>query len=243
MPKAKKAVDQVYPDLPNSYDEPGEKVEATPDAAATIKALEEKIAALQRSNDETRRAQMAMLSQPVADVRPPEPQFGEAPNPAEDPQGYAKWVDAKVEARERHKQEVDSWAARQQASRSERLNSVWGDFSTRYEDLASNTEQVGIAAENVLKKARAKGIDTEGYMFRNSNVFVDDVANEMKRLWPNLTQKNDEDDEDDDDIRTMGLPGGNEGRGRATEGMKMPKLGSLSEDISALKKKFGISEY
>lgn len=240
---------QMYPDLMTSDDfEKKDEPKADPNANAQVAELQAKLAALESQLSNVSRANSALSSQVTIPQPPVPPQFdmSKAPDPVENPQGYAKFVMDAANAKIEYEKNAILYQQEMSRTQAERSNALWNDFSTKYKDYAADDEKVAIATQQVVAKARAKGIDPEKYMYGQSEIFMKDIVSEMDRLFGKAgaaaSAGSDDDDDDEDDVRTDVFGGANAGVGgaAAAKAQQPPeRYGSLSKDLMAWQEKTG----
>lgn len=219
------------------------EVDDEPDAEAgnqdDIDALRGQIAGLTSQLSQLQSERLSWMSQPTAPVQqqqqviaPQPPSFDDLPDPLDDPKGYA----AAVRDRTRQTIEAERRAEQQrreaEAAASARYEGLWNDFSTTHADHAADPELVEFAAQKAAKKAIAKGVDVQRYMFSARDQFFKDVVAEIDAIRGPRSPSDDTDDDTDEDLRTMGLPGGFESGGRPTPKRKAKPGPSMSEVIN-----------
>lgn len=236
---------KMFPDLPTSdeNDEVSEKSTQTSDSDTKIAELMTKLAAMEEKMNATAQANLQLMTQPVVDPVPQRRAVPDkAPDPVDNPDQYAQYVQQKTQADIDYQREVNNWQNRQAAQGAARLQNLWQQFGTSYPDYVENEERVEIAATRVLAKAQAAGYDTQKYMYGNTNAFMAEVAKTMDNLFgkPDADDDNDDDDDNTPEVRTAGIFGGAEGGHKATGGRKAPEpMGSISNDIKAWQQKTG----
>lgn len=238
---------QMYPDLLDSTDyeaQEAKKAEAakTP-AGPSIEDLQRQIAVLEGRVQVTSRPVTPIARVSVAPQRPIIDE-SKAPDPITDPQGYARWTRAAVAADIQYEKELFAFQNQQQQASAGKVSQLWDDFKNNYTDYAKRSDQVEIAAERVIRKAAAAGVDTDAYMYQQSDNFLKDVVKEVDKLFgkPKAGDDDtgDDDDDDTDDNRTAVLSGSSAGRGGPSAARPAPqKYGELSTEIMAWQEKTG----
>lgn len=230
----------MYPDLRTSDDdEPKDKPENAD--ADRIAAFEAKIAALEgrlASGGSDREAPAPQRGLPTPPMKP-QIDYSKAPDPIQDPQGYAAFVHNATQATITYEKEAYQWQQRVAQSQAGRVEALWTSFRENHADKAKDETRVEVAAQRVVARAQAAGIDTDKYMFEQSGKFLKDVASEIDKLWP--SSDNGQGDDDDDDDMTD-LPGGQAG-GRTQNSGAQPKkesrYGELGSEVLAWQQKTG----
>jgi hypothetical protein len=239
---------QMYPDLMTSDDfEKKEDPKQTEQPNAQVAELQAKLAALESQLSNVGRANAALSSQITIPQAPQPPQIdmSKAPDPVENPQGYAKFIMDAANAKIDYEKNVILYQQEQSRTQSERVSALWNDFSSKYKEYAADDERVAIATQQVVAKARAKGIDPEKYMYGQSEIFMKDVVGEMDRLFGKpgaaAAAGADDDEDDEDDVRTDVFGGATAGTGQSPATRQAPpeKYGSLSKDLMAWQEKTG----
>lgn len=238
---AEDLIRQMYPDLKTSDDFEEEKraKEAPQSAEQQLATLQAKIALL-----ENRPAGPVAATPLVNYPTPPmQPKFDEAnlPDPAIDPTGYSRAVREMVTAQANYEKEAYRWQQQAASIQSSRTQGLWDSFASTYEGYAKNEDRVEIAAARVVSKARAAGLDTEKYMYEQSDKFMRDVVSEMDKLgWKPAADEDDDDAADDDDDRAS-IIGGTAAATRPSDSRHEPppRFGAMSQDIIAWQEKTG----
>lgn len=243
---------QLYPDIPSSDDfEPPAVEKQTQQAASeadrkTILDLQAQIANLTGQMSNVAKTNTALMTQATTDMPPTAPQadYSKAPNPIDDPAGYAKFVQKAVADQVEYEKQAYAWQTRQESSRANRASNLWATFTEQHPDYAENTERVEVAAMKVIERAKANGVDTDKYMYQNSGQFMADVTKEIDRLWgkPNAGGSADDGEGDTiEDIRTGGLQGGVQASngGVRTAPAAPQRYGALSQDVIEWQKQTG----
>jgi hypothetical protein len=193
------------------------------DTAAEIAELRAKLAELDRYKADAERLQsanLALMSAPVVQAQPQmlptEPDMKNLPDPTEQPQQYATEVAKRTAVAIQNAQKNSQVVTDTQQSAQQKLNALWTDFNAEYSEYAKNPNLVKFAAQEVASQAAQRGMDVNRYMFANSKGFMADVAKYIeKNFAPQKTEE--EDDDEADDVRTVGMFGGAEGKGRVTQ--------------------------
>lgn len=239
---------QMYPDLKTSDDYAAEaeaaKKAATGgdnDPSKELQALRTQIASLE--------GQLSTVTRPVARQttmqapQPPVIDWDKAPDPVEDPKGYARFVHNSTQAQINYEKEAWNYNNQVATTQSRKVDGLWEQFGKDYPSYAKRTEHVEIAASRVLEKAKAQGLDTENYMYGQSAKFLKDVTAEVDRLFGKAATAGadeDNDDDDDDDDRSQVFGGGAAGvAGLAKVTQPAEPYGAMSRDILAWQEKTG----
>lgn len=229
---------QMYPDLKTSEDFQEEKKADPASPEGQIAALQAQIAELtgksrQNPSEPTRTREIAALPQapqrPVID-------YNTAPDPIQNPKEYAAWVHESTASQIEYEKANYAWQQSVAAVGANRQNELWNDFKSTYKQYAGDPEKVGIAAEKVINKNKAAGVNTEKYMFEDSGSFMKDITETYDRLFGKPKDEGDEGNVDDgDDDRTTfqgsGAPAGRDGpAGTPRPPEKFGALGSAVDD-------------
>lgn len=232
----------MYPDLKTSddYVDPNAKTEET-DSAKQISALQAQIAALTGTRDTPKAKNRELQALPQAPVRPIM-DMATAPDPVQYPKDYATWVSQQTSAQIQYEKDNWAWQNSVVQTQNNRANELWDDFRSANKAYAADQEKVSIAAERVIAKNKAAGVNTEKYMFEDSARFMDDVTATYDKLFgkPKDSDGGSADDDDEDDrstIQSAGAPAGRNGPGDVAP--KPEKFGALSQDINAWQQKTG----
>lgn len=236
---------QMYPDLQTSEDAEAAAAAKLAAAKGTENDAGAQIAQLQQ--------QIAQLQGVVSTVRTPEPKYreaqrpqkpvmGKAPDPIQDPDGYANFVQQATSALIDYEKADWQWQQGQAATAQNRTGGLWGKFEAAYTDYAApeNSKKVEIAAKEVLQRAQAAGMDTDQYMYSNSEAFMRDVVNEYDGLFGKAGVAAGDDDDDDDDNRATMFDGSAAGANGVGKTPQPPeRFGALSQGINAWQEKTG----
>lgn len=241
---------RMYPDIMSSEDyeqkDPPTQPPQNQQSSAEVAELKAQIAALQGRLDSQSRANTALTTRQGPEVAPQPPQidFKQAPNPVDDPEGYAAFITRAINVQVQHEKDMFYHQQGQQQSLQQRTDYLWNEFSAKYPDHAKDDRRVAIAAKEVVARAQAKRQDIDKYMYDNSEAFMQDVVKEMEALWGPVKQATARDDDDDDgeDGRTDGLFGSGQQSGDdpATPPKPAQKYGDLGNDLIAWQKKMGL---
>lgn len=217
------------------------------DVLARLDAVEARNKQLEETNATLQRSTMQLMAAPpVAQaVTSPvnTPAKDTLPDPTEDPQGYAKAVEARAEANARALVENERNRDRSAQTQKERTDQLFADFGKKYPDIAKHKGRLEYVAGEVVKKAIARGVDGQKYIFQASDMFFDDVAKAYSEEFGEAPKKDttpdgDSDpvsgDENDETNRTGGIFGGLES-GHAPSGKsKAPKVEPVSGMVKEL---------
>lgn len=252
--KAQTSADDIlklmYPDLLTSDDfapkvsAASEQVAATGADARAIADLQAKIAGLQDQLQQTSRTNSALMTQAKVDMPPARPtvDFSKAPNPIDDPAGYAQFMYNANQQQIDYEKQAYAYQNKQAQTSQQKTAMLWSDFEKKFPDYASNDKRVEVAASRVIARAAALGQDTDKYMYGNSAGFMQDIVAEIDDLFgkPVAGDADDGDDDDDgDDLRTD-VFGGSVATGGVRQKSAAPeKYGVLSKDIMAWQEKTG----
>jgi len=218
-----------------------------------VDALVARLDRLESDNQTLQQSNLALMSTPrqtytapAAPAVAPAPGIMEGlPDPVSDPDNYGKELERRIAGR------IDSALTQQSTTHSEqqkssgRIEALWGEFADhpKYKDYAGNVDQVEFAATKVAKRAEAKGLNLDQYMFTTSEAFFSDIAVEMDKTFPKAEpddkKKADDKDKGEEEERTSGIFGGVESGGKPGEDPKA-EAGDMLEDLTSLQRK---SEY
>ena len=182
------------------------------------------------------------------------------PSAAEDPDGFSKGLHERLGVA--ITKSVESITAHERATaaqaneRTSRTAGLWDEFTERFPELDDYQDYVEVAATKVAKRASRRGLDLDTYMFKGSDQFLADVAEEAGKIVTPLREaakaKGDGDDKapadpdkkgdgDDGPDRTGGIFGGLDGQGGpgGEEGGEEPEASSLIKDLEAIQLKTG----
>lgn len=115
------------------------------------------------------------------------------PSAADDPDGFSKGLNERlgkaisesVGAITTHERAV----AAQANERSSRTQGLWDEFTELHPELDDYQDYVEVAATRVAKRAQRRGLDLDTYMFKGSDQFLSDVAEEANKIVKPLLEK------------------------------------------------------
>lgn len=238
---------QMYPDLKTSDDFVAETKPTEGSPEAKIAELTAQIATLTgkgQQNDAPRGKSRELAQLPQAPVRPII-DYSTAPDPVQKPQDYAAWVHESTAAQIEYEKANYAWQQQVGAVQGNRQQELWNDFQSSYKQYAGNAEKVGIAAQKVIEKNKAAGVNTEKYMFEDSDRFMKDVTDTYDRLFGKPKDDGNVDDnaDDGDDDRTSfqgsGAPASRDGPSATPRPPE--KYGALGSAVDDWQKKTGFA--
>ena len=223
MPKKKKS-DPIADTTSMFGDpEPEKKADDTVSVEDQIKALTTSVEGLTKANEtlvaDNKTAQdltMTLLATPataaevvVPVAQAPFPAADQLPDPVEDPKGYFAAVNKHITdgvatqmAQFRDEEDQKNTAT---STRATQVSDLWDRFSKGHEDLAKYKPLVNVAAQEVVEKARAKGIDGEQFMFgAGSDRFLDEVAESVTATLKSIRDEGKEDDKGGENMENEG---------------------------------------
>lgn len=246
---------RTLPDLPFDEDsliEAGEerlnaKKPSTPDYAAQLAELSQKLQALETSNETLQRTNLALMGS--GNVQQTPPVFGPTavdlenlPDPVTDAKAYAAELLKRSDAVLQTRQRAEQWQQEQRSAMQSRIDNVWEQFSQAYPQYAGNTDLVEAASTKAVAQAKQSGIDPTKYMFGATPQFFADTVKILNN-WGIKGEAEAAGDETEPKpaLRTGGIPGGNESGGKLTntsdpDDLRMP---SLAEEVRDWKLKGG----
>lgn len=246
---AEEILAQMYPDLKTSddYADPAAKQAAAAAPNAEVAALQAKLAALEGQIAVSQRTAAALTSQQTRDMPPQAPviDYSKAPDPVEDLAGYTKFMLDAQEARINYEKQAIGYNQRQQQAVATKTATLWDTFKATHGDYTKDEKRIEIATTQVINRAKAMGLDTERYMYGNSDQFMKDVVAEFDGLFGKPGggggQSVTTDDEDDDaDDRATVLGGGVATQQGQTAGKQPPpRYGNLSQEVMTWQEKTG----
>lgn len=251
-PTAEEILKAMYPDIPTRDDFEQKDTKAKPEtnqSNAEVAELRAQLAALQSRLDMQSRSQTALTTRqgPEIPPQPPKIDMKQAPNPMDDPEGYANFVNRGIELRVQYEKDLFDFNNRQAAAISQQTQNLWDAFSSRYKDHAKDTKRVAIAAREVADRAKANRRDVDKYMYDTPDEFMKDVAAEMDALWgkPQGSSQDQDveiEDNNEDEGRTQGLFGGGQQHQSGITTPKPPKAkySEMSQDIIDWQKRMGL---
>jgi hypothetical protein len=209
-----------------------EKKEPTiADVLARLDTMEAKNKKLESENESLRRSTMQLMATPLPATTSPvasTPAKDTLPDPTEDPKGYAEAVRANAEREARAALEAERAKDRNEVSAKQRTAQMFEDFARKYPEIAKYKGRVEYIAGELVKKAIARGMDGQKYVFGAQDMFFDDVAKAYNDEFgvpakDTVTDGDDGKDDDPDEGRTGGIPGGLESGHTLSSGKKDPK--------------------
>ena len=223
--------------------------EADKEPKVDIAALQAQIAALTTKVEETSRASLALLSTPIktdvqADTTPKGLNLKDLPDPLVDPEGYTRElntrIQATIDATIQNRVQQDAGAR----NRDTQVTGLWDDFSAAHEDYAEDTDRIEFITAKIAKRAKARGMDVERYMFTTRDQFFGDVVKEYDKVFgkPNADADEDNLEPQGDDTqanRTAGVFGGMESGGAPSKGGNENKFDMIKE-IQDVQKRSGL---
>ena len=238
-----------------------------PDADG-VEVLQKQISDLNKQVDRLTSSQLSLLSSglgsavaPIGGTAKPElpsVNLDGLPDQLTDPEGYQKGLNDRLSAtiQETVKVVTASETAKVQQDKSydTKVEGLWSDFTDAHPELSEHTDLVEFAAGAVAKKAQARGLNVEQYMFTTRETFFDDIVTEVnKRFGDVITQAKSEegDDEtppketkhvvkgDEPDARTGGVFGGEMFAGTPPKDDKANKPGDFIKDLTDVQRASG----
>lgn len=167
------------------------------DLTQSKETTEQQLQRLERTNVQLLTGQPA---QKPAEAAPQAPELAKLdltglPDPVEHPNEYSQQLGDRVNAvistntslLANQKQTVDTSAQQREG----RIADLWTEFSERHQDLAAHEDIVKAAAANAIAKAQRSGLDSDTYIFRLGEQFIEDTAAETRRIISSVTPKPD----------------------------------------------------
>lgn len=253
--KAKQTADeilrQMYPDLQTSEDftPEAEKKAETAQPNADVVALQAKIAALEGQIAVSQRTAAALTSQQTRDIAPQAPQidYSKAPDPVEDAAGYTRFMLEAQRAQIEFEKQQMVYNQRQAQAVATKTATLWDTFKATHADYTKDEKRIEIATTQVINRAKAMGLDTERYMYGNSDQFMKDIVAEFDSLFgkpggKQETAADDDEADDEDNDRAAFLGGGvATAQGQSHKNAPPPKYGNLSQEIMTWQEKTGFT--
>lgn len=119
------------------------------------------------------------LKEPVLDL-------SGLPDPQYDNDAYNKGVAQRTQewgkALIKHQQDTEAASRALTQDQSQRSESLWNDFKSTYQDHADNEDLVLFASQQVVNRAKDRGLDAEKFMFNNRSQFMKEVADTMDNI-------------------------------------------------------------
>ena len=232
-------------------DKPKEPEPEPDKKAVDVDALVARLDRLEQDNQTLQQSNLALMSTPRQEYNPPPAQaptpgiMEGLPDPVSEPESYGKELERRITDRIDNALTQQSGVHDQQQKTSGRIEALWGEFAEhpKYKDYAENVDRVEFAATKVAKRAEAKGLNIDKYMFTTSEQFFSDIAVEMDKTFPkaepDAKKKDGDKPKGEEEERTGGIFGGLESGGKPAEDAKA-EAGDMLEDITELQRK---SEY
>ncbi len=174
------------------------------------------------------------------------------PDSIEKPDEYQRELQQRINTMIEARDYATREEMRQQADQTQQSARLWEGFKAAHSDWAAHEDLVGVVAQKVVAEQKAKGIDTNRYMYSTPDLFYADVAKRLNDQYGALLSEQDEpaagrkapaqrsNDPNEDDGRTGGIFGGQESGGAPAPGAK-PKGGSdMIEDLQKVQRAMGI---
>jgi hypothetical protein len=208
--------------------------------ADQLAALQTQIGELMGRLDTAERTNMALMTSPPRSeptvTQPQAVKLDNLPDPGLDPEGYAREIMKRTQESVTSLLQSQQQQREQQNSQGDRVKNLWNAFNETYEDLADDPDKVEFAAQKVAKRAKARGLDVERYMFGAQEKFMADVAKEVEKTFGK--PKAAEDTEEDTPTRTA-IFGGNEGGSRLSQ-VQAEQGGDMLAELHEIQKKSGL---
>lgn len=180
-----------------------------------------------------------VMDTPARPQPPAEVDYKGLPDPVADPDGYARALGERLQAKTRADADYTRQVSAHNANEVNAQDALYADFQSKYEDIAADEEGVQFVTGTVVKRLKARRIDPTNYMFTHSEEFFDQVASEYKKRFKhegdNTPAPREEDDEPN---RTSGIAGGLESSGRPTA-RAAEKVSDLYTETREIQRKSG----
>lgn len=227
---------QIGEDEPVTVTEKGDD-KGQADQLATLQA---QISSLVERLDSAERTNLALMATtPKVEPTVTQPQavkLDNLPDPGLDPEGYARELMKRTQESVTSLLQSQQQQQQQQTSQGDRIKNLWNDFNEKYEDYADDPDKVEYAAQKVAKRAKARGLDVERYMFGAQEKFMADVAKEMEKTFGKPKAAGEE--EEEAPTRTA-IFGGNEGGSRLSQ-VQAEQGGDMLAELHEIQKKSGL---
>lgn len=181
------------------------------------------------------------------------------PDPAVDPDGFAKAMEQRIEIRMENDRKREASKRNRDRDIDDKIEKLWDDFGAQFPDLGDPKEKkrVEFAASQVIANATKRGIDINRYMFTTQGKFFKDVAKEYDDVFGGTDNEDAYADEapaargrqprarnraENEPVgRTAGLFGGNEGGRRTARKIEDDEenSGGMIEDLQRTQRKSG----
>jgi hypothetical protein len=247
-PKTPLELLQSYDPAPTQDDDSDE----TSISASDFKALQEQVAALNKQMSDKDNTILSLMSNPAGNTKivvdeAPKLDMTGLPNALDDPDAYNKELSNRVQAYTAASLQHASKVSGTVSDRQDKIKGLWTDFNTNpeYEDYDDQTK-VGFAAQQVVERAKKRGVDVEKYMLGATDKFFADVKAEYDKVFGapggGTTEETDDGQGGDDDtIRTAGIIGGLESSGKPTPNVasKKKETGDMVDELQNFQKNTG----
>lgn len=224
--------------------------------ADVLASIQERLAAMEAENRTLR--ELAMRPSAPAPVQAPvqaptQVDFNGLPDPVTDMPGYQRELQARVNAALQGATAAVEQRVTSARSEEDQASALWTSFASRYPEWAEHEDLVGTIAQKTVAEAQRKGLDTQKYVFQNSDLFFSDVEKQLKSKYGRLVTQEEEDEGEDerdderaadlieDDGRSAGIFGGQETGGKPAVGGKQAKMaeGDMVRDLHDLQRRSG----
>lgn len=197
--------------------------------AKRLAELEEERKEWQSRYDKLQDTVNTLIAKPEAEpekVNEPEFLSAELPDPVEKPEDFKKALRDRDEAMRKYVNDLNANALKNYTSQNEettKLNKMWSDFKTKYEDIDETLAET--FARKEAERIRAEGRDPKKVMLSNPDGFMENVATSAKSYLAKFNQPNN---------RTAVLGGDT-----ATGGKKTPDAPNFIDQIKDFQRKDG----
>lgn len=192
-------VAQTFEDVDGEDDQ--RQQDDSTDIQKQMEEMEKRLEAMQTALDRANNTNLALLSNPLGASTDQGERFVEEkieiPDPTVDPDGFVRATERKAQQAAAKKNFDDEQARRRANDINEKVKGLWEDFADTYPDHADQQDRVEFAAEQVIRRAKRRGIDPQKYMFVTSEKFMADVAAQMEKTFGPVGDDGDYEDEED----------------------------------------------
>lgn len=221
----------TFPPIGEESEPPAEEPAAKPDDVSELRERLERFEAKEREFSERERRMQEtidrLLTSQQAPQRPAEPaqpeqvSFNDLPDPVDKPDEFKRTLGERIERAFAFRQQVQS----QQQTRQQRLDAVWGQFQSKYPELARREALVNGVASLEANQLRARGVDPQDALLADPDGFMDRVARRMRQELGEGEPGSEPDGKQEPQrpaTRTAGVSSGSQPRGGDKGAQKSP---------------------
>lgn len=184
-----------YAEKMNGTPDPNPQEKTATTESDRIAALERLVDTLQRQTEATEAANLALTTRAVEPQAPTAPagvDFSGLPDPVEQPAEYGQQLQGRIDKMIQDRMQYDRDLRAHHGAQAQTKDVLWLDFQEQYPEYAEDEERVGFVTQQVLKRAAARGLDTNRYMTGNTNRFFKDVVKEFDKVFGEPEEQDDD---------------------------------------------------